>query len=106
MIKIGNTKYRSDKYGDLTAKGYIDKLRCIKKGIQYSRSLNCYYGEMVVTFDGVRVKLFFCRMGKHGKWHGLLTTNTALDFFSAYRIYVMRCVIEISTFSNIKDAFP
>lgn len=96
MIKMGNTKYRSDKYGDLTAKGCIDKLRRIKKGIRYSRSLNCYYGEMVVTFDGVRVKLFFCRMGKHGKWHGLLTTNTALDFFSAYRIYAMRWAIEVS----------
>ena len=49
MIKMGNTKYRSDKYGDLTAKGCIDKLRRIKKGIRYSRSLNCYYGEMVVS---------------------------------------------------------
>ena len=35
-------------------------------------------------------------MGKHGKWHGLLTTNTALDFFCAYRIYAMRWVIEVS----------
>ena len=95
MIKMGNTKYRSDKYGDLTAKGCIDKLRRIKKGIRYSRRLNCYYGEMEVLFDGVRVKLFFCRMGKHGKWHGLLTTNTALDFFSAYRIYAMRWAIEV-----------
>lgn len=96
MIKMGKTKYETDEYGDLTAKGCIDKLRRIKKGIRYSRHLNCYYGEMEVTFDGVRVKLFFCRMGKHGKWHGLLTTNTELDFFKAYRIYAMRWSIEVS----------
>lgn len=96
MIKMGNTKYHTGKYGGLTAKGCIDKLQRVKKGIRYSRRLNCYYGEMEAAFDGVGVKLFFCRMGKHGKWHGLLTTNTKLDFFSAYRIYAMRWSIEVS----------
>jgi hypothetical protein len=96
MIKMGNTKYHTDAYGELTAKGCIDKLKRVKKGIRYSRGLKCYYGQMDVTFDGVKVRLFFCRRGKHGKWHGLLTTNTELDFFDAYRIYAMRWCIEVS----------
>lgn len=54
MIKMRNTKYHSDKYGDLTDNGCIDKLQRIKKGIRYSRSLNCYYGEMEVMFDTMR----------------------------------------------------
>ena len=101
MIKMGNTKYDSDAYGALTAKGCIDKMKRVKKGIRYSKKLHCYYGEMLVTFDGVPVKLFFCRRGKHGSWKGLLTTNTDLDFFKAYEIYAMRWCIEVS-FAEMK----
>ena len=72
------TKYETKEYGALTAKGCIDKLKRVKKGIKYSKKLHCYYGEMQDTFDGIPVKLFFCRRGKHGNWNGLLTTNTEL----------------------------
>ena len=95
MIKMGNTKYDTKDYGAQTAKGSIDKLKRIKKGIKYSKRLHCYYGEMEAMFDGVPVKLFFCRRGKHGNWNGLLTTNTELDFFKAYEIYAMRWSIEV-----------
>ena len=101
MIKMGNTKYTTKKYGELTAKGCIDKLQRIKKGIRYSRTLNCWYGEMEVELGGMPVKLFFCRRGKHGNWNGLLTTNRELDFFEAYRIYSMRWAIEVG-FNEMK----
>ena len=101
MVKMGNTKYESEEYGALTAKGCIDKLKRVRKGIRYSRKLHCYYGEMQVTLDGVPVKLFFCRRGKHGNWKGLLTTNVGLDFFKAYEIYAMRWSIEVC-FSEMK----
>lgn len=101
MIKMGNTKYDTEAYGALTAKGCIDKLSRVKKGIHYSKRLHCYYGEMKVTFDGMPVKLFFCRRGKHANWNGLLTTNTELDFFKTYEIYVMRWSIEVC-FSEMK----
>jgi hypothetical protein len=95
MVKMGNTRYDTKAYGALTAKGCIDKLKRIKKGIKYSRRLHCHYGEIEVTFDGVPVKLFFCRRGKRGNWNGLLSTNTELDFFKAYEIYAMRWSIEV-----------
>lgn len=101
MIKMGNTKYHTTKYGALTAKGCIDKLKRVKKGIRYSKSLRCWYGEMEVELDGMPVKLFFCKRGKHGNWNGLLTTNKDLDFFEAYRIYSMRWSIEVA-FSEMK----
>lgn len=102
MIKMGNTKYDSKEYGSHTAKGYIDKLKRVKHGIKYSHKLHCYYGEMMVTFDGVPVKLFFCRRGKHGNWNGLLTTNIELDFFKAYEVYAMRWCIEVC-FAEMKS---
>lgn len=42
MIKMGNTKYDTEAYGALTAKGCIDKLSRVKKGIHYSKRLHCY----------------------------------------------------------------
>ena len=63
--------------------------------------LKLSYGEMEVTFDGMPVKVFFCRRGKHGNWNGLLTTDTELDFFKAYEIYAMRWSIEVS-FAEMK----
>lgn len=101
MIKMGNTKYSVKEYGALTAKGCIDKLKRMKKGVRYSKKLHCYYGEILVDFDGVPVKLFFCRRGKHGDWSGLLTTDTNLDFFKAYEIYAMRWSIEVA-FAEMK----
>ena len=101
MIKMGNTKYTSEEYGDLTAKGCIDKLSRVRHGIKYSKHLHCYYGEMKVLFDGMPVKLFFCRRGKHGNWNGLLSTDTSLGFFEAYKIYAMRWSIEVC-FSEMK----
>ena len=38
MIKMGKTKYHTEQYGDLTAKGCIDKLKRVKKGITRHRS--------------------------------------------------------------------
>lgn len=101
MVKMGNTKYATKEYGDLTAKGCIDKLSRVKHGIRYSKRLHCYYGEMSVSFDGIPVRLFFCRRGRHGSWNGLLSTNTDLGFFEAYKIYSMRWSIEVC-FSEMK----
>lgn len=52
MIKMGNTKYVSEEYGTLTAKGCIDKLKRVRKGNRYSRKQHCYYGGMQVILMG------------------------------------------------------
>jgi len=81
---------------------HIGKLEKTKDGIKRSRKLQCRYAEMEARFDGVPVRLFFCKRGKKGKWNGMLTTNTELDFLEAYRIYSMRWAIEVS-FSEMKS---
>jgi IS4 transposase len=63
--------------------------------IRHSRKLNVYHYEAIVDFKGVAAKLFFCRVGKRGVWHGLLTTNTKLTFEKAYELYATRWTIEV-----------
>jgi len=63
--------------------------------MKYSRKLRCWYITADVTFAGVSCRLFLIRHTQHGNWNGLLTTNTKLDFFEAYRIYAQRWSQEV-----------
>lgn len=72
----------------------VDKLVSAKEK-RYSRKLHCYYASAEVTLGKRRVKVFFCKRGKHESWKLLLTTDVKLDFFRAYEIYAMRWAIEV-----------
>lgn len=101
-IKVGEkgkTKYRFGRK-DLTAPALIRHLNR-KETKKYSRKLRCWYITADVTFAGVSCRLFFMRRSKHGAWSGLITTNTRLDFFEAYRIYALRWSQEV-TFKESK----
>lgn len=43
----------------------------------------------------MEVKLFFCKASKRSSYNILLTTNTALNFNQAYKIYANRWSIEV-----------
>ena len=93
MAKMGKTRYvLNDKL--LTAKEIIDSLRRNKK-TKHSKQLCCYYGEVVVDFKGVPVKLFFSKTSRKGRWSVLLSTDLNLNFEQAYRIYSTRWTIEV-----------
>ena len=94
MAKMGNTKYLTTKWGELTAKAIISKLLG-SKSVKYSRRYRCHYASVDVMLSGRKVRLFFCRRGKREGWKILLTTNVKLDFLRAYEIYAMRWAIEV-----------
>lgn len=94
MAKMGNTKYNTKEWGEITASAILGKLKS-KKAINYSRKYRCHHASVTVTLGKREVRLFFCRMGKNDKWRILLTTNTSLDFLRAYEIYSMRWSIEV-----------
>ena len=94
MAKMGNTKYLTKKWGELTAKAIISKLLG-SKSVIYSRRYRCHYASVDVMLGGRKVRLFFCRRGKREGWKILLTTNVKLDFLRAYEIYAMRWAIEV-----------
>jgi len=94
MAKMGNIKYATKEWGELSVKAVLTKLRS-SKPIKYSRCYRCHYADIAVMLGKREVKLFFCRMRKNEKWRILLTTNTSLDFIHAYEIYAMRWAIEV-----------
>lgn len=93
MIKMGITKY-SYNGNSLSAKQIVDYCKR-KKQLKRSRKLGYSYIECIVDFQGIKVKLFFCKTSHKGKWHGLLTTNLDLSFEQAYKIYSTRWSIEV-----------
>lgn len=93
MAKMGKTRYLFNGK-KLTAKEIIDHHRRTKK-LKRSKRLSCYYCQATVDFNGIPVKLSFCKTSKRGKWHLLLTTDLKLNFEQAYRIYSTRWSIEV-----------
>jgi hypothetical protein len=92
MLKRGKTKYL---YRGLLL-NFCELLSRLKRSkMKYHKSINCYSYEATVNFKGIEVKLFFCRMGKRGSWHGFLTTNTKLTFEKAFEIYATRWTVEV-----------
>jgi len=102
MLKNGNSKYIFQQ-NELTAKQIANKLQKRKK-VKRVRSLNMYVGESVLTYKGSEIKVFFCKTSKRGKWHLLVSTNTALSIEVAYRIYSNRWSIEVF-FKECKQYF-
>ena len=94
MAKMGNTKYMTTNWGELSAKAIITKLKA-KKEVKYSRHYRCHYAEIEVLLGKRAVRLFFCKRGKKEAWKVLLTTDLNLRFMRAYEIYSMRWSIEV-----------
>ena len=96
MIKVGEngkTKYQTE-YGDLSAPALVKKGK--KLGLQrYSHRLKCNYIMYDAVFGGVKVRIFLVRRTSHGKWNGLLTTDTEMDFLKAWEIYSRRWSLEV-----------
>ena len=96
MIKVGEngkTKYQTE-YGEMTAPALVRLGKRLKLQ-KNSRKLKCYYIMYDAVFGGVKARIFLVRRSKHGKWNGLLTTDTGIDFFKAWQIYSRRWAIEV-----------
>lgn len=59
------------------------------------RKLRLYYKEAIVEYNDTKVKLFFSKQGKNGKWKVFLTTDTRLGFLKMIEIYQIRWTIEV-----------
>lgn len=96
MMKVGDksrTHYHVEQ-GELTAPELVKLGKQLGKK-EYSKKLKCHYIVFDAVFAGVPVRIFLTRRTKHGKWNGLLTTDTGLNFLDAWKIYSRRWSIEV-----------
>lgn len=77
---------------EYTAKELLNKFKGQKKR---SRKVRALYVELVVTYKGIPVKLFFSRYARQKSWHLLLTTDLELNFNKTIEIYSHRWTIEV-----------
>ena len=94
MLKINSNTLYSFKEKEYTAQELLTLLKK-RKQVKRSRRYKRRYTETTVTFSGKEVKLFFCKNSHRGQWYAMLTSNTELDFDTAFQIYAMRWTIEV-----------
>ena len=96
MIKVGEnskTLYQTED-GSHSAPTLV-KLEKKQKRQKYSRKLRCFYMVYDAIYGNVPVRIFLIRRTKYGKWKGLLTTDTEMDFFKAWETYSRRWSLEV-----------
>lgn len=60
-----------------------------------SKRLKAKYIRVACKYKGIRVNLFFVKMGKSQKWHLLITTDLSLSFIKLMELYQIRWSIEV-----------
>ena len=93
MIKMSRTHYDTG-FGSGTAPELV-KLLGRSKRVKYARSLGYYHATADAVYAGIKVKLFFYRRGRNGRWNALLCSDLNLDAKQAFRLYSRRWVIEV-----------
>lgn len=59
------------------------------------KKLKAKYIKVTCKYKGIRVNLFFVKMGRSSNWHLLLTTNLNLSFIELMEVYQIRWSIEV-----------
>lgn len=90
MIKASKAKitYRNKTYSFGTLRNKLGKPK-------RERSFGLQYHQVDVTLLGHKVRLFFSKKGRNGKWRMIVTTNRKLSFREALKIYQNRWGIEV-----------
>ena len=100
---IGMYKYNSKIEVNSKIKTF-SQLKKQKISPKRCRKFNYYYHHYIAEIDGLKVAVFISRRGKNGKWHTLISTNTAISFVKAIEVYSIRWSIEVF-FKEAKQLF-
>lgn len=100
---IGMYKYNSKIEVNSSVKT-ISQLKKQKLKPKRCRKFNYYYHHYVAEIDGLKVAVFISKRGKNGKWHTLISTDTAIKFIKAIEVYSIRWSIEVF-FKEAKQLF-
>ena len=93
MVKLNNQKFF-----DCQANKEIPVKAILRQHVnevKTCKELKSKYIKVTCKYKGIRVNLFFVKMGKSGNWHLLLTTDLTLSFIKLMRVYQIRWTIEV-----------
>jgi len=93
MVKINNqifTLCATDK--QMSVKNI---LAINKRKPTYCKKMKAKYIKVKCKYKGIRVNLFFVKMGKSKNWHLLITTDLSLTFIQLMELYQIRWSIEV-----------
>lgn len=93
MVKINNQKFFDCKTNKEMPIKMI--LKRYEKESKTCKSLKAKYIKVTCKYKGIRVNLFFVKMGRSQNWHLLLTTNLSLNFIDLMEVYQIRWSIEV-----------
>lgn len=93
MAKIGIAKYELLPVG----KSYYpaELIKLFERKAKYNRELKSHYIKLPAKYQGIRVNMFFIRMGRSTTWRLLITTDLSLSFKRLLEIYQIRWSIEV-----------
>jgi len=93
MAKMGITKYQLTSNNQFyNAHELLTKFE--RKAIN-ARSHKAKYFKVAVTYGGIRINLFFVKMGRCNSWKLLITTDLTMGFQKLMNIYQIRWSIEV-----------
>jgi len=93
MVKINNQKFFDCKANKEMPIKMI--LKRHERESKTCKSLKAKYIKVTCKYKGIRVNLFFVKMGRSQNWHLLLTTNLTLNFIDLMGVYQIRWSIEV-----------
>jgi len=93
MVKMGNQKFTMLQNG----KEYSIKslLKLFERKAQYCKKLKAHYIKVQSTYKGIRVNMFYVKMGRSNDWKLLVTTDLNLNFIKLLEVYKIRWSIEV-----------
>ena len=93
MAKIGIIKYTEV----ISEKSYYpgELISKYSRKATYNRKLKIHYFRVAVTYNGIRINLFFIKMGKNAKWRLLITTDLWIKVRKLLEVYQIRWSIEV-----------
>lgn len=94
MATVGTAKYKVLPDDALLNPHQIITLYERKKG-KNSRKYNARYIALQAEYQGIRVKIFLVRIGRHGRWRLVVTTDLTMSFTRMIEVYKIRWTIEV-----------
>ncbi len=94
MAKIGTAKYKILLSGKLLNPHEIIT-RYERKKSKENRKYSANYIELQAEYQGIRVKIFLVKFGKHASWRLLVTTDLQMSFTRIIEVYKIRWTIEV-----------